>query len=102
MKTLHNLKECLEKEIDEIVSSSRMTSQDLNHLDKAVDIIKDIETIWAMKNYDYPADTETRYIRKYTEPDKDSIRANLRNLMASTKNDKEREVIQMFLTQWRD
>lgn len=51
MRSLDKLKRLLEKEIDEITAKDEVSPTELERLDKAVDIIKDIETICAMKEY---------------------------------------------------
>ena len=52
-KALMDLKMVLEKEIETINKKNDITPAELDRLDKAVDIIKDIETICAMKEYSY-------------------------------------------------
>lgn len=47
--TLKDLKKVLEKEIDMVSSKNDISSSELEKLDKAVDILKDIETICAMR-----------------------------------------------------
>jgi hypothetical protein len=51
MDALKELKKNLEKQIEEINKKNDITPTELERLDKAVDIIKDIETICAMKEY---------------------------------------------------
>lgn len=58
MDALNNLKYVLEKEIDNISKKNDISPTELERLDKAVDIIKDIETICAMKGYDYEMDDQ--------------------------------------------
>lgn len=48
---LKQLKEVLEKEIETITKKNDISPTELERLDKAVDIIKDVETICAMKEY---------------------------------------------------
>lgn len=57
-KTLNMLSDRLCKDIDESVHEEKLTPATMEMLDKAVDIIKDIETIRAMENYgeDYGED----------------------------------------------
>lgn len=57
-KTLDNLSDRLCRDIDESAHEEKLTPATLEMLDKAVDIIKDIETIRAMENYgeDYGED----------------------------------------------
>lgn len=52
-KALMQLKDVLEKEIMTIAEKKDISPTELERLDKAVDIIKDIETICAMKEYSY-------------------------------------------------
>ena len=51
MKALYDLKEILEDEIKNMTKKGDITPQELEHAYKAVDIIKDIDTIEAMKDY---------------------------------------------------
>ncbi len=51
MHALEHLKETLEDEIKNINKKGTMTSADLDMIYKAVDVIKDIETIEAMREY---------------------------------------------------
>lgn len=51
MKALQDLKEMLEDEIKKITKKGDITPQELDSMYKATDIIKDIETIDAMKEY---------------------------------------------------
>lgn len=51
MKAIIDLKYLLEEELEKIVRKGDITPTELERLDKAVDIIKDIETICAMKEY---------------------------------------------------
>lgn len=60
-KALMELKEALEKEIEVITKKNDITPAELERLDKAVDIIKDIETICAMKEYSYEPDEDLGY-----------------------------------------
>lgn len=49
MDVLKELKRVLEKELEEITKKNEISPTELERVDKAVDIIKDIETICAMK-----------------------------------------------------
>ena len=49
MDDLKTLKSMLEQQVDQITAKGDINPQDLEMLDKAVDIIKDIETICAMR-----------------------------------------------------
>lgn len=49
MDILKDLKRVLEKELEEITRKNEISPVELERIDKAVDIIKDIETICAMK-----------------------------------------------------
>lgn len=46
-----NLKEMVEEEISTIVKKGELDEKCLNHLDKLVDIVKDLDTISAMHEY---------------------------------------------------
>lgn len=58
MKAIMDLKQLLEEELEKIVRKGDITPTELERLDKAVDIIKDIETICAMKEYNYQEEEE--------------------------------------------
>lgn len=49
MKVYYEIKDMLEKELEQIADKRELTSNSLDVMDKVVDIIKDIETICAMK-----------------------------------------------------
>lgn len=49
MEKLKELKTLLEQQVNQITDKGDITPQDLEMLDKAVDVIKDIETICAMR-----------------------------------------------------
>lgn len=52
MDKLKELKSMLELQVNQIVAKGDINPQDLEMLDKAVDVIKDIETICAMRKAD--------------------------------------------------
>ena len=56
MKTYENALEMVEREIDNITKRGELNQNDLCNLDKLIDISKDIETIFAMKDYGYSDD----------------------------------------------
>ena len=64
MKAMMDLKELLEEEIAKIVKKGDVTPTELERLDDAVDIIKDITTICAMEEYDYQME-EPGYSGRY-------------------------------------
>lgn len=49
MKVYYEIKDMLEKELGQIADKRELTSNNLEIMDKVVDIIKDIETICAMR-----------------------------------------------------
>jgi len=49
MKVYYEIKDMLEKELGQIANKRELTSNNLEIMDKVVDIIKDIETICAMR-----------------------------------------------------
>lgn len=49
MKVYYDIKDMLEKELGQIADKRELTSNNLEIMDKVVDIIKDIETICAMR-----------------------------------------------------
>ena len=51
MDALYNLKELLEKEITKVTTKGDVSPTEIKTLGEAVDILKDIETICAMKEY---------------------------------------------------
>lgn len=65
MEALKELKKNLEKQIEEINKKNDISPTELDRLDKAVDIIKDIETICAMKEYNYQEKEEPNYSNRY-------------------------------------
>lgn len=66
MKAIMDLKQLLEEELEKIVRKGDITPVELERLDKAVDIIKDIETICAMKEYNYQEEEEElKYSGRY-------------------------------------
>lgn len=65
MRAMMELKDLLEEEIRKIVRKGDITPTELERLDEAVDIIKDIETICAMKEYKYPEEEEYGYSERY-------------------------------------
>lgn len=53
MNILYEIKDMMEDELKKICKSGELTGSDLEEMDKMVDIIKDIETIVAMKSAEY-------------------------------------------------
>ena len=51
MDSIYKLKDLLEKEIDKVTAKGDITPTELKSVGDAVDILKDIETICAMKEY---------------------------------------------------
>ena len=51
MDALYNLKDLLEKEITKVTTKGDISPTEIKTLGEAVDILKDIETICAMKEY---------------------------------------------------
>lgn len=64
MKAIVDLKYLLEEEVEKIVRKGDITPTELERLDEAIDIIKDIETICAMREYGYQEEEE-RYSGRY-------------------------------------
>ena len=50
MRVLYDICDILEDELEDIVKSGEMTPKDLEIVDKAVDVVKDIKSIEAMEN----------------------------------------------------
>lgn len=66
MDALKELKKVLEEQIEEITKKKDISPTELERLDKAVDIIKDIETICAMKEYGQSGEGEEyNYSNRY-------------------------------------
>lgn len=59
MKTYDKIKDMLCDELDEIAKKNELTSSNLEVIDRAIDIIKDIHTIYAMES-EYPEDGYSR------------------------------------------
>lgn len=66
MKVYYEIKDMLEKELEQIASKRELTSNNLEVMDKVVDIIKDIETICAMKE---ASDGYSNYMPMYMYDD---------------------------------
>lgn len=74
MDPLKELKHVLEKEIEEISKKNDISPTELDRLDKAVDIIKDIETICSMKEYSYDDDGYSERYPYYMRDNRRSYR----------------------------
>ena len=66
MKVYYEIKDMLEKELEQIANKRELTSSNLEVMDKVVDIIKDIETICAMKE---ASDGYSNYMPMYMYDD---------------------------------
>ena len=66
MDALYELKMVLEDQIGDMARKKDLTPTMLDSLDKMVDIVKDIETICAMKDYSYDDGYSGRYPRWMT------------------------------------
>lgn len=104
MRILMDLKDLLEEELNKIVMKDDITPVELDRLDKAVDIIKDIETIWAMKDYSYDEDDwyydfENRGGRK-KHMNKKEVHKALKKIVEDSDSDREKEMIQQLLEMW--
>lgn len=77
MKVLMELENLLEEEIWKIVRKGDVTPTELERLDKAVDIIKDSETICAMREYGYKEEEEEYgYSERYPQYMRDGGRTS--------------------------
>lgn len=56
MRVLYDIEDMLVEELKKISRKEAISQTDLDNIDKLVDIIKDIETICAMKDYGYSED----------------------------------------------
>lgn len=63
MRVLYDICDILQDELEDIVKSGEMTPKDLEIVDKAVDVIKDIKTIKAMEDASW--DNGKSYDRGY-------------------------------------
>jgi len=66
MKSLDNLKSVLEREIDKVTAKGEITPTEIKAVGDAVDILKDIETICAMKEYGQEDDMYSMENRGYS------------------------------------
>jgi len=66
MNSLDNLKSVLEREIDKVTSKGEIAPTEIKAVGEAVDIIKDIETICAMKEYGQEDDMYSMENRGYS------------------------------------
>lgn len=64
MRILMDLEQLLKEQIEQIIRKGDVTPVELERLDDAIDIIKDIETICAMKEYGYQEE-EGGYSERY-------------------------------------
>lgn len=76
MKVYYEIKDMLEKELEQIANKRELTSSNLEVMDKVVDIIKDIETICAMKE---ASDGYSNYMPMYMYDDMSYARGRGRN-----------------------
>ena len=120
-KLMHDLKDMILCDIDETVKKGQINPADYQALGEAVDIIKDIETIEAMRNYEYETPEMSgamsggrmypmgRYnsgysgergrsprTGRYVSRD-DETTAKLQNMMASAQTEQERATIQRMM-----
>ena len=81
MRVYVDLKELVEREIQNIVRKDEMDDKCLEHLDKLVDIAKDIDTIFAMNDYsegyeDYGYSQNARYPHIYRDDTMPMVNGN--------------------------
>lgn len=83
MKVYHEIKDILERELEQIADKHELTSNNLEVMDKVVDIIKDIETICAMRD----ASEDYSYGRPYYMYDDGMDYSNARGRRGYVKRD---------------
>ena len=66
MKSLDNLKSVIEREIDKVTAKGEIAPTEIKAVGEAVDILKDIETICAMKEYGQEDDMYSMENRGYS------------------------------------
>ena len=109
-RTLYDLRDLINRELDEIVKKGTLTSESLCNVDKAVDILKDISEIesggedYSMYPDEYRMDyrrdarrrdSRGRYMRGY----EDSTMEHLEDMMHNAKTEQEREMIRKWMAQ---
>lgn len=118
MKVLHELKDLLLGQVDEVVKKNDITYNKLECMYKVVDIIKDIETIFAMADEGYSqAMSRENYsgrrgrdsMGRYTSRDGSynsynsynysghGLKEKFQNMMRETQSDEERQKLQCFM-----
>lgn len=100
-KTLMNLSDRLCRDIDESMHEEKLTPATLEMLDKAVDIIKDIETIKAMDEYGDDGYSEGRRRYSYGNSYGNSYGHDDANLIRRMDgmNDRDRARLENFIRQ---
>ena len=66
MHILHEIKERMDKELESICKKETWTMAEVELIGEMVDVIKDVETVYAMKDYK-PEDWMRGYSRGYDE-----------------------------------
>ena len=115
MKALCELKDMLEMEVGEITRGGKLNTTDVELAYKMVDIIKDIETIKAMEDYDdysergysrrQRRDSRGRYSRegRYSRDEsKEDMIESLEEAMEKATSDKERQAIKHLMEKLED
>ena len=118
MQVLHELKNMLLEQVDAVVKKGDISYSELECMYKVVDIVKDIETIFAMADEGYSQamsreDYSGRRGRdsrgRYTSRDGSynsynsynysghSLKEKFQNMMRETQNDEERQKLQRFM-----
>ena len=118
MKTYEKIKDMLCDELDEITKKNELTSSNLEIIDKAIDIIKDIHTIDAMESeYGYSNDGYSNRYPYYMYDDGNSYArkrdsmgrysrdgysrdaaSELQKMMENAKSDKERDALRQAIS----
>lgn len=114
-RTLYDLRDLINKELDEIVKSGKMTTESLCSVDKAVDVLKDIHEMEISDGEDYAMDYPMGYERRYSGRQRRDSRGRysrgrdymyegsmvdrLEDMMRTAENEHEREMIRKWMKQ---
>lgn len=102
MKALWRLKDMIEMEVEDIAHGGKLTASDVELAYKMVDILKDIETIKAMSDYDDESSDRGSYRRGGNSREGRYSRANMREglkaALGEASTDGERDVIRQMMS----
>lgn len=106
MQAMHELKDMLCDELDELVKSGKLTINNIDVIDKLTHSIKSLVTIIAMEDsgysYDYRRDTKRTPDRRYSRDDsKSHMMMQIEKLMDGA-TDREKEVLHEAINQLKN